>query len=253
MRHENDAIVDPYVYPGAKVLQNLLNERDQDRLNAAEYELTLYRRRELIENPVQGSFDLRHLREIHRRLFQDVYSWAGNRTVDITKGASTFHPRSRIETGFSAVHEWLTRDTLLLSDPEISDTDFVEQAADLLERVNYLHPFREGNGRTQRAFLDQVAGISGRKLAWRNIGQIENERASIQAFGRVSGEPFRPLLEEALKPPLDGLSILDDELYRVSARDDRSSGLDQRRRRFPELFNDDADASGAGKRLGLEI
>ncbi|MFL0563986.1 Fic family protein, partial [Kocuria rhizophila] len=36
----------------------------------------------------------------------------------------------------------------------------VEQASTLLEQVNYVHPFREGNGRTQRAYLDQIAGSS---------------------------------------------------------------------------------------------
>jgi cell filamentation protein len=218
MPQANDAFIDPYVYPDSRVLRNLLHEHDEHRLSAAEYELTFYRRRELEKHPVKGSFDLGHLREIHRRLFQDVYPWAGEiRTVEITKGNSSFHSRSRIETGFAGVHEWLTRDTSLLSDHKISDTVFVEQAADLLEKVNYLHPFREGNGRTQRAFLDQVASLSDRKLAWRNIGKIENERASIKAFSLGSGEPFRPLLEEVLKPPLGGLSLLDDELYTVSA------------------------------------
>ncbi|MFL0422589.1 MULTISPECIES: Fic family protein [Kocuria] len=65
----------------------------------------------------------------------------------------------------------------------------VEQASTLLEQVNYVHPFREGNGRTQRAYLDQIAALSGRTLSWRNIGRIENERASIRAFrGAVPGQ-----------------------------------------------------------------
>ena len=82
-----------------------------------------------------------------------------------------------------------------------------------------MHPFREGNGRTQRAYLDQIAALSGRTLSWRNIGRIENERASIRAFNEGTGAPFKPLIEEILKPPLDGLSLLDEELYRASNPD----------------------------------
>lgn len=52
---------DPYTYPGSSVLRNLLDLHDQNALLAAEYELTLYRRRELIEKPIRGKFDLKRL------------------------------------------------------------------------------------------------------------------------------------------------------------------------------------------------
>lgn len=179
--------------------------------------MSLMRRRELEVEPVVGSFDLDHLCEIHRRLYQDVWEWAGRlRTVEIVKGSSRFHDSARIGTAFQGIHEWLERETSLLSDPGIGHESFVEQISDLLEKVNYIHPFRDGNGRAQRAYLDQIAALSGRSLAWRNVGKLENERASIRAFNQGSGEPFRGLIEEALKPPLDGLSLLDDALYRAS-------------------------------------
>ena len=133
--------------------------------------------------------------------------------VEITKGSSTFHYQALVTQGFKTTYEWLTSNTSLLTDKSISDAEFVHDAADLLEKVNYLHPFRDGNGRTQRAYLDQIASISGRVLSWRNVGKIENERASIRAFNAGSGEPFRNLLEVALEPPLEGLSLLDQQLY----------------------------------------
>lgn len=210
---------DPYLYPGTEVLKNVPGIRDPQAASRFERRETLVRRRELERDPVQGVFDLTHLRKIHRRLYQDVWEWAGQiRTVVLTKGASTFLHPSRIELAFKGIHESL-QESALLMDPNISDGEFVEQASTLLEQVNYVHPFREGNGRTQRAYLDQIAALSGRTLSWRNIGRIENERASIRAFNEGTGEPFKPLIEEILKPPLDGLSLLDEELYRASNPD----------------------------------
>lgn len=91
------------------------------------------------------------------------------------------------------------------------------QASDLLEKINYIHPFREGNGRAQRAFLDQVAEVSGHRLAWRNISQREHTLASIRAFQQGSGEPFRDLMREVLKSPLDGLDPLEPSIYQIAS------------------------------------
>ena len=249
---------DPYLYPDTNLLRNLSDEHDPVAANAKERDFSLLRRRELDLRPVNpGSngtgFDLRHLREIHRRLYQDVWAWAGKiRTVEISKGSSTFHPNAYIETAFANLHVWLVHDTELLSNPKIDDDTFVKQAAELLEKVNYLHPFREGNGRTQRAYLDQVAGISGRKLSWRNIDSRQNLRASIAAFDQGSGEPFEALLRDALRPPMDGLELLGPEAYIASASAGHmlqpsesapGKGLSPeqlaiRRRRFPELLEE---------------
>ena len=88
----------------------------------------------------------------------------------------------------------------------------------------YIHPFREGNGRAQRAFLDQVAESSGRRLAWRNISQREHTLASIRAFNQGSGEPFRELMSEVIKPPLDGLDPLEPSVYHVAPSQTAASG-----------------------------
>lgn len=214
---DDGEFVDPYVYPGSTVLRNLLGETDAAALDQAEYELTFLRREELARHPLTGPFTLPRLQETHRRLFQDVYRWAGEiRTVEIRKGSSQFHLAELLATGADATFAWLEESGLL--EPDTEDDAFVSLASDLLEKLNYLHPFREGNGRTQRAFLDQVAEMSGRRLAWRNISQREHTLASIRAFEAGSGEPFRTIVAEVLKPPLDGLSPLEASVYQVSAR-----------------------------------
>ena len=75
-----------YCYPNSDVLINKLNIHDRDKLREAERKLTMLRLMDLLEKPVTGKFDFEHLRNIHKYIFQDIYSWAGKiRTVDIAK------------------------------------------------------------------------------------------------------------------------------------------------------------------------
>lgn len=216
---------DPYVYPGTEVLINLAGLRDPTEADQYERRMSLFRRRELEDDPVHGSFNLAHFQEIHRRLYQDVWAWAGQlRTVEITKGSSEFHTHSLIPTAFGQVTEYIN-DSGLLSDAEMGDAQFVPKAAELLSLTNFIHPFREGNGRTQRAFLDQIAARTGRTLSWRNVSRIDNDRASIQAFRSASGAPFEPLIREALKPPIDGLSLLETHAYDVAPTGGASAAI----------------------------
>jgi cell filamentation protein len=94
----------------------------------------------------RGSFDLAHLRAIHRHLFQDIYEWAGElRTVEISKGRQQFQFRKFIETGMADVHGRLVRSRFLNG---LAAAPFAEAAAVIVGDINYIHPFREGNGRT---------------------------------------------------------------------------------------------------------
>lgn len=184
--------VDPYTYPGSDVLKNKLGIRDAVALQEAEY-------------------------EIHRHLFQDLFDWAGElRTVDITKGSSRFHPALLLDTAAEYLTSWL-EDSRLASTRRLFDERFVQQASELMALLNDMHPFREGNGRTQRAFLDHVAAVSGRRLAWRNITEHEHIRASIESFNSHRGKPFEPVFERLIQPPIDGLGHLDSRVYTASA------------------------------------
>jgi len=108
---------------------------------------------ELDAAPIHGNFDLDHLRAVHRHLFQDVYDWAGEvRAVMITKGASTFHNPNRIAAAARYTFGKLHDGPLL--NPAVGDEAFLAGVTDLLDDVNYIHPFREGNGRAQGAFLE---------------------------------------------------------------------------------------------------
>lgn len=206
---------DPYVWPGSSVLRNRLGLRSQGELAEAEYALTLQRRLELESDPIRGNFDLAHLCAIHRHLFQDLFEWAGEiRTVDLAKGTSTFLPARRIPIGAPFAFQGLD-DGPLLDGCGVPDGVFVDELSDALDRINYLHPFREGNGRTQRAFLDQVAGRSGRVLTWRNVTDVENQSAAVASVSEGRSGALRALVAKAVLPPLAGLAGFDLDSYRV--------------------------------------
>ena len=147
-----------YCYPpDYTVLRNRLGIQDAKALDAAERALVAQR---LLEPVPAGDFDLDHLKAIHRHLFQDVYAWAGEvRTVEIAKGGSRFQPRRFIETGMADIHH-----RIVAAGYFAGPDGFAEGAGPVLGDVNHVHPFREGNGRTQLQYLKQLAARAGHVL-----------------------------------------------------------------------------------------
>lgn len=167
---------DPYVYPGTTTLRNRLGITDPGELDRVERSLVTDR---IAEGVPKGKFDLSHLRAIHRHLFQDVYDWAGQlRTVEINKGGHQFQFRQYIETGMTDVHRRLVRAGFMKG---LSPAEFGREVAVILGDVNYVHPFREGNGRTQAHYLKQLAEQAGHPLDLKRIDPaswIEASKAS---------------------------------------------------------------------------
>jgi cell filamentation protein len=185
---------DPYVYPGTSVLRNRFGLTDAGDLDRVERLHTANRGYEPIP---RGSFDLAHLRAIHRHLFQDIYEWAGElRTVEISKGRQQFQFRKFIETGMADVHGRLVRSRFLNG---LAAAPFAEAAAVIVGDINYIHPFREGNGRTQLQYLKQLAEQAGHRL---DLARIDGSRwleASIASHA-ADYAPMAAVLLGALKP-----------------------------------------------------
>ncbi len=155
---------DPYTLPGTTVLRNKFGITDAAELEAAEREWVAQR---AMAGVPAGKFNLHHLQAIHRHLFQDIYDWAGKlRTVEIAKGGHQFQFRQYIETGMADVHRRLTEANFLRGLPL---ADFATQAGAIIGDVNYVHPFREGNGRTQFLYLKQLAQQAGHPIDLRKI------------------------------------------------------------------------------------
>lgn len=175
--------IDPYVYPLTNVLRNLAGIEDSNRLQQFEAVSTAYRISQMGLSPISGKFDATHLRRIHRQIFQDVYSWAGEfRTVDMRKeGEFWFCRREFIERSLIDLAGQLSGENQLrAATPE----HFGSRAGYYMSELNAIHPFREGNGRTQREFIRLLALQAGLSVNWARVTQQEMLGVSIASFQR---------------------------------------------------------------------
>lgn len=149
--------VDPdyfYTDPITGTLRNLAEITDKNDLLFFESVAVTKRLQELYENPINIK-GIESLFVIHKYLFQEVYAWSGEkRKVEISKANKQFFPTTHFNNAFQFI------DTLIADYKKISKNDkqhISEKLAEILDNINYLHPFREGNGRTQREFLRLLA------------------------------------------------------------------------------------------------
>jgi cell filamentation protein len=154
-----DAIGDPYCYPGTTVLRNRAGLRTQKALDRYEAAMTTQR----ADEPLPfGRLSVSHYRAIHHHLFQDIYPWAGRfRTVRIGRGGSAFCYPENISRQMRSLFQSLAHRTYLQG---LSRETFAVEAAAFLATLNAIHPFREGNGRTQTTFLTLLADQAGHPI-----------------------------------------------------------------------------------------
>jgi cell filamentation protein len=139
---------DKLCYLGTSVLQNKAGIREQQLLDAFELEMVISRSKEAWPS---GILDFSHYLSLHHHLFQDVYDWAGTlRTVRIGKDGSWFWYPEHIEAEMEKLFVWLAEQNCFGGH---SGRDFAGKSARFLSELNAIHPFREGNGRTQMSFL----------------------------------------------------------------------------------------------------
>lgn len=167
-----------YCYKDTNVLINKLNIRNNDELYEAERAYTSARQAQLNKMPIEGNYDLAHLMVIHKYLFQDIYHWAGKiRTVAIAKG-NLFCLPQYIESYANDIFTKLRKDNYYKG---YNKEQFVDAITNLLADINALHPFREGNGRTQREFVKYIAALNGYDFDWSKVTEKENIVASYES------------------------------------------------------------------------
>lgn len=186
-----------YCYPGTDVLENSLDIRDGGRLSAAEIQLVSIRLYQLQVQPVHGNFDLKHLCSIHRHIFQDIYEWAGKlRTVNIAK-KSLFclvqHMQAYSMTIFPAYYNDCTG-------AKDSRDKFIHVFTAHYADLNALHPFREGNGRSQREFAREICLECGYALDLRHTDHEEMTAASIDSLDRGDNTKLEAVFQKCIMP-----------------------------------------------------
>ena len=134
---------------------------------------------ELLNKPIKGNFDLKHLQSIHKYIFQDLYIWAGEiRTVDIAKD-NMFCKAIFIEDQAKEIFLNLKKEKYLLG---LDKKTFAKRLAFYFSEINALHPFREGNGRSQREFIRSLALKNGYLIYFNRVLKDEMISASKKSF-----------------------------------------------------------------------
>ena len=199
-----EASSDNLHYPGTSVLRNRLGISCVDQLKVQERRLVTVRSVQLVQGLVvlPGRFDFERLKATHRQLFQDIYDWAGQpRGYDIRKGSSLFVVADELdETAAAMFAELRSADDLR----GLSDADFAEAVAHFYSHLNYLHPFPEGNGRTQRQFVADLAAAAGHPLEW----PADTDRQYTVTIAAFDGRT-RPLIEYFREAVAAGTDIPD--------------------------------------------
>lgn len=177
-----DSFDDPYCYAGTSVLKNKLDLRDYAELDAFEHESASAKGEEKLPS---GLFDPAHYCTIHRHLFGEVYDWAGKyRSVRTAKGGDMFcfpeYIAGQMDEVFTALQNQLFTGGA-------SRDEFVTAAAHFLGELNAIHPFREGNGRTQLAFLFLLGERAGHPLDMTRIRPKPMLSAMMASFDGKKG------------------------------------------------------------------
>jgi cell filamentation protein len=187
--------VDPYIDPTTGVLRNLLGYTDAAVLSSAESDISAAVLARLILRRLEGHYDLSHLQAFHRAIFGSVYPWAGEiRTVAIAK-TELFCLPQHIRPYAATVFADLAAEKHLR---ERGRDDFLDRLTHYYAEVNAIHPFREGNGRSQRAFFGQLSRDAGWPIDWSGLHREENIAASVASL-RGDNAPLRTMLDTLVR------------------------------------------------------
>lgn len=183
------------------VMKNLVGPRSKyphgvpDAKTVRRYEgfASYQRMQELVDRPIPGRFDLEHFQRIHHHLFQDVYPWAGQlRTAPrdwpmvkmgpdvaavragqrhVTEIPHSYFKASEVPQAAAAVLDRIAAKDNLRG---LARGPFLDELTKVWARVNFVHPFREGNTRTQFAFFRQLSAEAGYTLDTERFKAVES-------------------------------------------------------------------------------
>lgn len=184
-------------YPGTAILVNKFDIQDEEKLNEIESVIASARHAEWLNAPQSATFDFEHYKAIHHYLFSDLYDWAGEvRSVDISKKGTRFTPADKIENQAESIFQRLRERNHFKGLPR---DEFVEELVDFYCITNLLHPFREGNGRTQRLFLTQLIQNAGWDI---NFADMDTDLLMIATIQSAQGVKnlLQQIFDESIFP-----------------------------------------------------
>lgn len=192
-----------YCYPGSDVLINNFNAKNQKQLDILEAGYTAKRLMDLQKNPLKGNFDLKHLQNIHKYIFQDIYPFAGElRTENIGKDSFRFALCKFIEPAAEELFARLKNEKYLSG---LDLKEFSDRAAYYMAEINVLHPFREGNGRAQRELIRTLSLRNGYELNW----SLEPKEfiLDVSIRSKDDSQPLANVIEKCIENTVPNLAI----------------------------------------------
>lgn len=178
------------------MLDNLLGITNQLELNNTEEKLSKIRAKELFELDKINEFEVgtyQGLKDIHYYLFQDIYPFAGKkREVNISKGNFRFAPVMYLDPSLSHIDEM----------PMSTFNEIVEKYVEM----NIAHPFREGNGRSTRIWLDLILKNSLKKVVDWNLIDKEDYLLAMER-SHIKDIEIKYLLQNALTDKIDDREV----------------------------------------------
>ncbi len=184
MAYSLDSISDG-CYENTSVLINKFGIRDENQLNALEQSITsVLIAKASMDIPFEN-VDFEFYKSLHKYVFSDIYEWAGEiRSVNISKKGTNFCPTEKIEENGLRIFNNLYKSNFL---KDFEGDEFTDKFVELYCELNYLHPFREGNGRIQRLFLSMLLEHNEKKI---DFTKIDEDLFMIATIKSVSGDIF---------------------------------------------------------------
>jgi cell filamentation protein len=171
---------DPYCYPGTDVLVNFENIRDQQALSQFEGQTASINIARLAISRITGPFNAARLQETHRRIFANVFPWAGEFRHGIgmmTKERSgfvvTYGPSENVPAALANTFAALKAENDLHG---LAAEKFATRLGFFYSEFDAIHAFREGNARTLRALTADLAEAAGHELLWSKTGSSPEDR-----------------------------------------------------------------------------
>ncbi|MGV8850115.1 MAG: Fic/DOC family protein [Propionibacteriaceae bacterium] len=192
-----NAYLDPTTFDPAThgpILANLVGATTWAELRVREDAFVAIRAITLHTRDIPGSYDLDGLRAIHHHLFQDVYEWAGELRTVTTGKSEPFAKPEEIAAIMGHVADRVEQTRQLRGLTEVAVST---ELARVHHETNLAHPFRLGNGRTQREFVTALASVSGHTIDWSTITG-EAEAAALRRARRGDLAPLTVLYAAAL-------------------------------------------------------
>lgn len=159
-QYEGYKYIDPnnqYTYPDSTVLVNKQNITNIEEAYRNEHLFVTRRLADLRLEPIHV-YSMSDILAIHNYLFQDVYAWAGEyRKVNISKSGNPFMPIQSFNTAETHMNNLIHS----YHQTANSKDEIIMHLSEILDNLNYFHPFREGNGRTQREVIRSLALSKG--------------------------------------------------------------------------------------------